>query len=491
MNLSKSKYCRGIQCKKLLWLTEYKPEVSEDIDNSSVFENGEEVGDLAKGLFGDYIDIEFNYDLSKMIEDTNKVINNCKICNITEASFLYDNNFCSVDILRKNNNKYEIYEVKSSTKVSDIYKEDATYQYYVLTKLGYKVEKICIVYINNKYVRYGKLEIDKLFNIEDITDYAKNNIDVVEKNIEEINKAMKQSMESIDCVGLNCFDPYNCPFFKYCTRHLSSPNIFDISGLNKNKMIECYREGKTSFKDLIKEELGSKYLEQIDFEINNKKDKIDEEKIEEFLNTLSFPLYFLDFETYQQTIPLYDGINPYGQIPFQYSLHYIEKEGEKVKHKEFLAEADIDPRRMLAERLVEDIPKNVCVLAYHMNFEKKVIARLAELYPDLEDHLLNINDNIKDLEIPFAKRYYYTKDMKGKSSIKYVLPALFPNEPSLNYKNLEGIHNGSEAMNSFANLKELSKEEQKKVRHNLLKYCELDTYAMVKIWERLINISKK
>ena len=206
------------------------------------------------------------------------------------------------------------------------------------------------------------------------------------------------------------------------------------------------------------------------------------------MSTLSYPLYFLDFETYQQSIPEYDDIAPYMQIPFQYSLHYIENKNGELKHKEFLSEGGIDPRRILAERLVKDIPLNVCIVAYNMSFEKNVIKYLAGLYPDLSSHLMNIHDNIKDLMIPFKNRDYYTKDMHGSYSIKYVLPALFPGDPSLDYHNLEMVHNGSEASNTFNNLDKYSLEELKEVRKNMLKYCELDTYAMVKIYNKLNKI---
>ena len=487
MNLSKSKYCLGFQCLKLLWLKKNKPDEEEVIDKSSVFENGNQVGELAKGLFGEYINIEYG-NLSKMISDTQDAISKNDVCNICEASFDYNNNFCSVDILKKNKDNYEIYEVKSSTHVNDIYYDDASYQYYVLTKLGYKVKKVCIVYLNSGYYRKGELEIDKLFSIEDVTDTCISKLDFVESKIKEINKICDSDKEPEDMVSTNCFEPYSCPFFKYCTKDLPSPNVFNISGLWKSKMIDFYKDGKTSFKDLINENLSDNYLEQINFEVNDLPDKIEIDEIKSFLSTLSYPLYFLDFETYQQTIPLYDGINPYQQIPFQYSLHYIEKFGGELKHSEFLAEASVDPRRGIAEALVKDIPLNVCTLAYNMSFERGVIARLADLYPDLSEHLLNIRENIKDLEIPFAKRNYYNKLMKGKSSIKYVLPALFPDDPDLDYHNLEGVHNGSEAMNAFANLDKLSKEEQETVRNNLLKYCGLDTYAMVKIYYKLLEV---
>ena len=126
-----------------------------------------------------------------------------------------------------------------------------------------------------------------------------------------------------------------------------------------------------------------------------------------------------------------------------------------------------------------------------MSFEKGVIKNLAKMYPDLSKALMNIHDNIVDLMVPFYNRDYYTKDMRGSYSIKYVLPALFPNDKERDYHNLDLIHNGSEAMNSFRNLGSLSKEEQEYVRDRLLKYCYLDTYAMVKIHNKLIEVVYK
>ena len=490
MNLSKSKYCNGIQCKKMLWLDKYCKDEKEDVANDSVLDNGTEVGILAKELFGPHIDIEFSENLNSMIEDTKKSLEN-KNAVITEASFNYNNNFCSVDILKKENDNYELYEVKSSTEVKDIYLHDASYQYYVMTKLGYNVTKVSIVHINSNYVRGETLELDKLFTIVDITDIAKSKLNEVDTKIKEINTYMEQTKEPNDDIGMHCVTPYDCPFFNHCTKHLPENNIFNIRRMRNSKKFKLYHEGIYSYEKLLTVDIDWKCKQQIEFELYDKAPIINKEKIKEFLNTLSYPLYFLDFETYQQSIPEYPGIKPYQQIPFQYSLHYIEGKDKELLHKEFLSEASIDPRRTLAESLIKDIPKDVCTLAYNMMFEKMVIKNLAKDYPDLKEHLMNIHDNMKDLMIPFKDREYYTKDMLGSYSIKYVLPALFPNDPSLDYHNLEQIHNGSEAMSTFATLGSLSKEEQKIVRHNLLKYCELDTYAMVKIWQKLLEVTKE
>lgn len=484
MSLSKSTYCNAIQCPKMLWLEKNKPQEKEEISNQSILDNGTEVGIIAQDILGPHTNIEFNKNLQKMINDTKKALEKDNIV-ITEASFTYNNNFCSVDILKKNHNNYEIYEVKSSTEIKDIYLDDVSYQTFVLKKLGYNVTKSNIVYLNSNYERTGDLDLNKLFIIKDVTKIVSSKQKEVEEKISFINKYMTQTNEPDDDIGIQCVTPYNCPFFKYCTKHLPEKNIFNIRGMRNSKKFKLYHEGIYTYELLLEEDIDWKYKEQIDFSLSNKEPFINKNKIKEFLATLSYPLYFLDFETYQQAIPEYDHIKPYMQIPFQYSLHYIESENNKLMHKEFLAEPNIDPRRSLAESLVKDIPKDTCVIAYNMMFEKMVIKNLASLYPDLKDHLMNIYSNIKDLMIPFKNRDYYTKEMDGSYSIKYVLPALFPNDPSLDYHNLELVHNGSEAMSTFANLKNIPTKDQEQVRNNLLKYCELDTYAMVKIYQKL------
>lgn len=487
MNLSKSKYCNGLQCKKMLWLYKNKPTEKEEVNNQSVFDNGNDVHEVARKLLGEDINIPFNEDLTQMIKDTEEVMKQEKVI-ITEASFSYENNFCSVDILKKEGNTYEIYEVKSSTELKDVYVDDVSYQYFVLTSLGLKVEKCYVVILNNRYVRKGKLDLNQLFKKIDVTDEVVSKQTQVKQMIKDMNKYMEQKKEPKDDIGIHCFKPYKCPFFKYCTRHLPESNIFEINEINVNEKLKLYVEGIVSLEDLLKEDISNEAKQHIEYELYDKEDYIDKKSIKEFLNTLSEPLYFLDFETFALPIPKYDGTRPYQQVPFQYSLHYIE-EG-KLYHKEFLAESGVDPRKLIAESLVRDIPKNVPVLAYYMSFEKGRIKELAETFPDLKDHLMSIHDNIKDLIVPFKNRSYYAKGMHGSASIKYVLPAMFPNDESLNYKNLELVHNGDEAMNIYARLGEYPKEEQEYIRERLLKYCELDTYAMVKIYEKLKQIVK-
>lgn len=492
--LSKSRYCKARQCKKIIWLKKYKPEYAIQKARDIVLENGTKVGQLAKGLFGKYENIDFNENLNIMIDQTKKLLKN-KPNIITEASFNYNNNFCSVDILKNDIDGVEIYEVKSSTEISDIYLDDVSYQYYILNNLEFNIKKACIVYINNKYVKQGNLELNKLFNIKDVTEIAKTKQQEIENNIYELNKYMEEHTdnEPKDDIGIKCFKPYECEFWEYCTRNLPKPNVFDIKGgMHLDKKFEKYYDGKISFNDLQNENINPKYLEQIDFELNNLQPKIDKDYIKEIIKALNYPLYFLDYETYQVAIPEIDGTRPYQQLPFQYSLHIIKEEGEAIEHKEFLAEIeDKDFIRHFAENLIKDIPDNGSVIIYNRAFEPARNREIAEMYPDLKDELERINCNMIDFLEPFKQRKYYTKEMQGSASIKYVLPALYQKDSELDYHNLPVVYNGEEASEAFLSLKGKSKEKQKEIRNGLLVYCQLDTYAMVKIWMKFKEILSK
>lgn len=494
-NFSKSKYCGLWQCPKIAWLRKYKPdEITVDGSVLARMEAGNIVGDLAMGLFGDFVEVTAykgeNIDLSKMIENTKAEMakGSPVIC---EASFDFNGLYCAVDILKKENDGWAIYEVKSSThEDKQVYAADVAYQKYVLESCGVNVTGTYLICINNEYIFDGTLDIHQLFKISDISEGVFFESANIKTNLNVAELILKSEDEPPIDLSTACNNPYRCSFWKYCSKHIPSPSVFDLYKLPFKKKIDYYKKGIFRYEDLINDSkiTNEKQIRQMSFHLKEQGTHIDKAGISEFLDTLSYPIYFLDFETIQPVIPEFIGTKPYAQIPFQYSLHYIEKEGGELKHKEFLAESGTDPRRALAERLCEDIPLNVCVTAYNKGFECTRIKELAETFPDLADHLLNIASNIKDLLVPFQGGYYYNKAMGGSFSIKSVLPAIFPDDPALDYHNLEQIHNGGEAMSIFPKIKDMPKEEQETTRKNLLKYCELDTYAMVKVWEELKRV---
>ena len=492
MKLSKSKYTRFCQCPKMLWLDTYRPELAvQDPALLRRFREGNEVGDLAMGLLGDFVETtaytaEGKLDIPSMLKNTKKYLIEGRE-NICEAAFSKRGCYCAVDILHKTQGGYEICEVKSSTELKDVYLWDVAYQRWVLEQSGLKIVKTYIAYINNKYVRQGDIDIHKLFAVEDVSAAILPYYGEVAANTARAKAYIAQKDEPQMPLGRQCFAPYDCAYWQYCSRELPSPNVLDLYNISAKKAFGYMEEGIVTFDDAIKSgsPLSAAQRRQVEFEQLQLPTHIDRLGIKSFLDALWYPLYFLDFETFQTCIPMYDGIRPYQQVPFQYSLHYLEGDGAALEHKEFLADENSDPRRALAERLAADIPADACVLAYNMSFECTRLKELAEIFPDLSEKLLAIRANVRDLLDVFRHGYVYDRAMAGSFSIKKVLPALFPNDPNLDYHNLADVHNGAEATDIYLSLRGMEGEPREKLRQSLLAYCGLDTMAMVLLWQRL------
>lgn len=488
MRLSKSSYTQGIQCPKMLWMDCHMSEMrDESVMNQDVLDTGNEVGDLAMGYFGDYVEVPYDpADFDGMIRRTEELIAN-GVPNVCEATFAYDGNLCMVDILRVEADGVHIVEVKSSTHINDIYFHDMAYQTWVLDKCGMAVKSISLMHLNSRYVRKGELDLHELFVVEDCTAQVAEMIADVERTALALKKVAAQDDEPKIAIGRQCKSPYECGYLAWCWRHLPNPNVFDLCRIRMDKALKLISQGVVSLKDATGKGMvtNQRQKAQVACEVQDVEFKIDAPKVKEFLDTLTFPLYFLDFETMQPAIPPFDGTWPYQQIPTQYSLHVLRAPNAELEHYEFLAEAKGDPRRSVAEHLVASIPLNACTLAYNMGFEKGRIRELADAFPDLAPHLLNIAENMHDLMVPFSKGWYYVRAMGGSNSIKAVLPALFPDDPELDYHALEGVHNGGEAMRAFEDLYGMDPGEAAIVREQLLRYCELDTLAMVRVWEKL------
>lgn len=490
MNLSKSRYCDYMYCPKHCWLNIHKPNLCKpDSSAQQRTEDGHKVGELAKGLFGDFNDVtvegeDGHLDIPTMINKTQELLKTGAET-ICEAAFSADGCYCAVDILHKENGGYAIYEVKSTTKENG-YEHDVAYQKFVLEQCGIKITGTYLVNINNQYVRNGDIDIHQFFKITNYAPKIAEHEDIA-GNCQQAKIILDKTDEPIVPLQYGCD---NCDFWAYCSKDIPKPSVLDLGGrINKWYL---FQNGIVTFYDVLKNDikLSPKQQRQIDYALNDFGTYVDKDEIRKYMGELSYPLYFLDFETMAPVIPEIDGTRPYQAIPFQYSLHFVKGENDEVQHREFLGEPEIDPRRALAEQLCKDIPKNVCTLAYHASVERGIVQKLAEEFADLSEHLNNIASNIKDLETPFSKGWYYNRAMGKWSSIKVVLPAIYPDDPELDYHNLDEVHNGTEAMTIFLKMKDMQPDERERTQQNLLKYCKLDTYAMVKLWQELVRVSK-
>ena len=500
--LSKSRYTAFCQCPKNLWLKAFKSnEAKIDDALKARFAQGNDVGDLAMRLFGDYkeahaVKPDGSLDLDKMAKQTTQWMGE-GVENICEASFTLNGHYCAVDILRRNGDGWDIYEVKSSTyhdNATDtakhllVYTRDIAYQKWLLEQCGVKVNRCYLVRLDSNFVRgkeFDDRHLPQLFHIKLMDQFVADEYIKVEDNV-KLASAVLQGGEPAVPLGTYCRDPYNCVFFDYCTPNKPDQSVFNLYRMTFKKKCELYNQGKIAYKDLVGEKLSDIQQLQVNTYLNNTQ-LVTPQEIRTFLQKLTYPLYFLDFETMQPAVPQFEGTRPYQQIPFQYSLHWIENDGGKLQHTEFLGDSVSDPRRALAEQLCKQIPKGVCTTAYNKDFECNRLKDLAAAYPDLSDHLLDISNHIVDLIEPFRKKMVYLPEMKGSFSIKQVLPALQPDDPQLNYKNLQGgVQNGGDAMTIYPTIAKMNTDAEKNAaRQALLEYCKLDTLAMVKIWEKL------
>ncbi|OGQ37508.1 MAG: hypothetical protein A3A85_05575 [Deltaproteobacteria bacterium RIFCSPLOWO2_01_FULL_42_9] len=480
--VSKSLFLRGLQCYKSLCLDRRRPELRDEslYAREELFERGKEVEAYAQRLFPNGVFIPFEeISLSEQITQTIGEIKK-RTPTLYQPAFSYNNVFVKVDILNKGKKGFGIYEVKSATEIKDIYIDDVAVQYYVLKGTGLPVSNANLVYINNQYVRDGEMEVDKLFIIENITEAIEERQGFIEEEIKSMREVLKEdNIPDID-IGRHCHDPYDCDFIGFCWQHIHEASVFELKGRGANGY-ELYKQGIIHLKDVPSELLSDKQTIQVEGALE-KKDFINHKAVKEFLDSLWYPLCFLDFETFYIPIPPFDGTRPYQQIPYQYSLYCKDNENSELRHYEYLAETGIDPRKELIEKLLKEIQENACVVVYNKSFEIGVLKSLGGWFPEYKEKIDNIINNIIDLMSPFQRKDIYFYQMRGSYSIKAALPLLVP---ELSYENLE-IKNGEMAMNAYFTMsKSQDPLEIEKIRKALLEYCKLDTFGMVKMVERM------
>lgn len=486
--LSKSSFIRGVQCEKHLYLYKYHYNKMDQLSEmqKAIFKRGTDVGKLAQRLYPGGIDAspKTQFEYNKAVNLTNELINR-KQKVIYEASFNFEEVLAVADIVLNEKSGLKIFEVKSSTSVSETYIRDAALQYWVISNSGYKIKDFSIIYINNQYVRNGKLDFDQLFITESVLKLIVPLQSWVEENVNRFKKVLRKKVIPKIDIGEHCYDPYTCGFYEYCRKHIPENSVFDLTGIHLTKKYDLYRDGIIRLEDVPDDaKLSQSARLQLDV-FKSKKDMVDKKAIKELLSDLNYPIYFMDFETFQPAVPMFDNSKPYQQIPFQYSLHYKKSKNSKVQHFEFLAEAGIDPRIKFIENLLRDTKDNGDILTYNKSFEILRLKEIAEAFPKYKKDIEERINRIKDLMLPFQKKFYYTNDMQGSYSIKYVLPALIP---ELSYEDLE-INEGGLASIAFENLfYESDFIRINEIRQNLLEYCKMDTYAMVRLLEKLESL---
>lgn len=519
--ISKSKYVSGLQCLKYLWYLINDPEVIPPFDEIAQFrfQQGHDVGNLAKSLFPGGIEIEHgvnieaelskareltNLSASSGSEDSNISTNKAKTRHaLFEAAFTYKNSFARVDVLEPSGaDAWNIIEVKSASSVKDINKHDISFQKYCYEGAGLKINKCFLMYLNKDFIKNGPIDPQKFFVMDDVTEEAEILKESVEENINQMLAAINYKTCPEVSIGKNCYNPYDCPLKQTCWSCLPKNNVFE---LYRGKDTACYfyQNGINEISQIKNTSMLSE-IQLIQYRaVKENCILVDRENISLFLKKLKYPLFFMDFETFATAIPLFDGLKPYQNIPFQFSCHILESTDAIPKSLYFLAENDKeDPRSGFLISLKEALGYSGkfsdnkypgadagSILVYYESFEKNILKELIRVFPEHRWWIEDAIERIVDLYEPFGKFYYYSSKQKGSASLKNVLPTL----TDKSYKDME-IKNGQEASLRYLNItflkgeKEPDRAQVEKIRKDLLDYCGLDTEGMIFILRELYKI---
>ena len=509
--LSKTSFVTGLQCLKQLWvkyndksrIPAFSPAVQARLNE------GIGVGKLAQKLFPNGIELE--RDLDPKVTDQRATEALKKRVPLFEAGFTKDRVYALVDILDIEDmgilsgiapvegatDLWDLVEVKATTKVKDVHLEDVSFQRHVYEKRGVKIRKCFLMHLNPEYARKGELDLNQLFMKEDITAE-------VDKLMPEVPGKAAAMLKAIDGkepkigIGQHCNKPYECALQEICWKAVLP---------SENHVLMLYRAGKKVYEELLNNGIVKMSDIPKDFKLSatqqiqvrahkTGKPHVNKNAIREFLSKLVYPIHLLDFETLASAVPIYDGSRPYEEIPFQFSLHVIEKPGAEPVHYSFLAPGKdhktgqlIDPRPEILRILKEKLGSSGSIVAYNAPYEVRCSTHMVRAYPDYAEWFNSLfpadaewkdgfAGRFVDLLVPFRNFDYYNPKQNGSASMKHVLPALIGGNTYEEMKAAGGIGEGETARREYMRVTfgdNITEEDLQHVRDALLKYCGEDT----------------
>lgn len=477
--LSKSRYLIGLQCPRLLWIHYHDKDRLPPVNEQTqvAFDQGHDVGLLAQRLFTGGIAVEGD-SIEEVINNTNTLLTKRKP--LFEPGFSFHGGYTRLDILNPiRNGKWEIVEVKSSTSVKDPNWDDVAFQKFCCQGVGLSIQRCNVMHIDSTYVRHGEIDPEGLFTKEDVTKQVDEKVVGLEDRAKEMLRVVHSRRCPQTSIGPHCDAMYGCPLRGECWKDVDAveDNVFTLYRLG-SKAWQLHETGVVSDRE-IPEDFRLSKAQHIQVEADRTgKPHVNPAAAKTFLEQLEYPLYFLDFETFQTAIPLVEGTRPYQQIPFQFSLHVVQSADSDPVHYSWLWNGKGDPRKELLDRLSRLMVVEGTIVVFNATFEKSRLRESAEAHPEHGKWVENALERIADLLDPFRSFDIYYPSQHGTASLKAVLPAL----TGKNYNKL-GIQDGAQAAEQFKRVTfgDASEDELKQARLNLESYCWTDTWGMVEI----------
>jgi len=491
--LSKTDYVTFLKHPAWLWLRKNNPDLLPKPDENAqlIIDEGRLFESQAETIFEDaiHLDRDDHADINEWAIETKNLIDQ-QVGTILQAAFVHGDYLCIADVLSLTDEGYVLTEIKATTSPDNEHYHDLSFQKVVIENNDIPITKCQVLHANSEYIRHGEIDIDDLTKITDVTVKVNKVIVGTSENMNEAIKVMnldEMPSDSLRYIGLGAAKDWR-PIFKKLHPEIQDYSIYDLASNKGRGMDKLIGELEDADIKLIVDIPESIKLQQ------HQKDQvnvtqldhpiIDKDALGEFLDEVTFPIYFLDYESINRILPPFDNTWPYQQVVFQHSVHIMQADGS-LTHKEYLHDANTNPSPKLIESLEGIIGNTGTIIVWNQTFEKSRHTDLAKLYPAKAAFFENLNDRVIDLEVPFKKRIYQDRRFKGRSSIKKVMPVLCP---ELSYKTL-GIQEGGTASRSwYEAIVDESRDDKEAVLSNLREYCGLDTYAMVSLYNELKKI---
>jgi hypothetical protein len=483
--LSKTKLTAFEQCPRRLWLSVHRPELAQESDLvQQGFASGHEVGALACAALSDGVMIEAEPDLGAAIARTTELV----IAGdrpLFEATFVHDGLLVRVDIMEPDGaGGWRVAEVKSTTGAKAYHWADLATQLWVMRESGIKISGAAIRHLDRGFRLDEAGVYEGLFLDSSAPDLEP--IIQARPNVASAARTTLAGPEPDIAPGAQCGDPFACPFEGWCGRDLPPPPEWPIALLPRTGAMVAAHWAEKGVHDLSQVPEGAF--------ANRLHDRIhratltgiayhDRDGACAVIDNWAYPRIYLDFETIQHVVPRWMGTGPYGQVPFQFSAHIEEADGD-VQHVGFLSTDGADPRPAITEALAA-LPGQGAVIAYNAAFERRCLLDLAEAVPTHAEALRSLASRLVDL-LPVTRYHWYHRDQRGSWSIKHVLPTI---APELDYAGLE-VKDGTLAMEAWREAADpaTTSERHAAIRVALEAYCARDTFAMVILLRRLIGI---
>jgi len=475
--LSKSRILSALQCPKRLYVEENFNELAEvSAATLAAFETGQLVGNAARGLLGS--DKGVLVGQAQGMADAAKATAELMAQNprvpIYEATFQSRGVTVRVDVLRPEGGGWRLIEVKASTSLKDEHLPDVAIQAWVIKDLGHVLTGVTLAHIDNTFVYQDDGNLEDLFVEHDVAVQLAEIVEQVPGWVDSAQDVAVGPEPSVE-VGAHCTRPFECPFFKHCWPSEAEYPVYGLGG-SKKLLAGFVNDGFRDIRDVPADRISSAKQMRIQaITASGQPELLPGAR--KFASTLGYPRYYLDFETVSPAVPIWRGTRPYEALPFQWSCH-IESEPGQLRHTEFLDLSGDPPMRALAESLINGLGSMGPVLMY-TPYERTVINGLAKRFPDLAHQLERLGDRLIDLA-PVTRENFYHPMMLGSWSIKSVLPVI---APDLSYSQLDGIQDGTEASKGYLEAihADTTPTRKAELRAQLLRYCKLDTKAMVRL----------